>query len=83
MVSLVEEWKDVEDYAHQCRYGYYQLRDAVDGTEIRVLVGRLCYIHAFEKNDDMQLKRIINFCKIQGFIKVLGNIPDELFFPSH
>ena len=83
MVNLVEDWADVEDYAHQCRQGYYQMRDAVDGVEIRVLVGRLGYINVFKDSDDTQLKRINNFCKIQGFIKVLGNIPDELFFPSH
>jgi len=83
MASLVEDWKEVEDYAQQCRYGYYQTRDAVDGTEIRVLVGRLGYVHVFEKNDDTQLRRIIHFCKTEGFIKVLGNIPDEIFFPSH
>jgi len=83
MVNLVEEWTDVEDYAHQCRYGYYQTRDAIDGTEIRVLVGRLGYIHVFKDSNDTQLKRIIDFCRAEGFIKVLGNIPEELFFPSH
>ncbi len=83
MVNLVEEWADVEEYAHQCRHGYYQTRDAVDGTEIRVLVGRLGYIHVFDNKDETQLKRIINFCKTEGFIKVQGNIPDELFFPPH
>ena len=83
MVNLVEEWSDVEDYAYQCRYGYYQVRDAADGTEIRVSVGRLGYIHAFKDPNDTQLTRIITFCKTQGFIKILGSIPNELFFQPH
>ena len=83
MVNLVEEWTDVEDYAHRCRYGCYQIREAVDGTEIRVLVGRLGYIQVFKDSNDTQLKRIIDFCKAEGFIKILGNVPDELFFPTH
>jgi hypothetical protein len=80
LVNLVEEWADVEEYAQECRHGYYQTRDAVDGTEIRVHVGRLGYVHVFKDANDPQLKRVINFCKAEGFIKILGNISDELFF---
>ena len=80
MANLVEEWRDVEDYAQLCRHGYYQTRDAVDGTEIRVLVGRLGYIHVFKDSNDTQLKRIIDFCKAEDFIKVHGSISDEFFF---
>lgn len=80
MVNLVEEWADIEDYAQRCRYGCYQMRDTVDGAEIRVLVGRFGYLHVFKDSNDEQLKRIINFCKAEGFIKILGNVPDEQFF---
>jgi hypothetical protein len=25
----------------------------------------------------------LEFCKMEGFIKVLGNVPDDLFFSVH
>jgi len=80
MVNLVEDWKELEDYSRWCRYGCYQTREASDGMEVRVVVGRFGYIKAFEDPGDKLLKRIVNFCEAEGFIKIVGNVPDELFF---
>lgn len=82
MVSLVEAWEDIEEYAKFCRYGAYQTRETLDGVEIRVVVGKFGYVKIFRDSQDQNLKRILNFCKAEGFIKVLGNVPDELFFTS-
>ena len=82
MVNLVEDWADIEDYAQRCRYGSYQTRETVDGTEIRVHVGKFGYIHVFQDPEDQQLQRIIKFCRAEDFIKILGNIPDEQLFQS-
>jgi len=82
-VNLVEEWESLEEYAHWCRYGAYQTRDTVDGVEVRVVVGKFGYVNTFKNQQDQLLKRILGFCKTEGFINVLGSIPDELFFTSH
>mgnify|MGYP001060489102 CR=1 FL=1 len=82
MVNLVEDWSDLEEYAKWCRYGAYQTRDGVDGIEVRVRVGQFGYFEIFKEEQDQQLKRILKFCESEGFIKVSGNIPDELFFTS-
>lgn len=83
MVNLVEDWESLEEYAQWCRYGAYQTRDVVDGVEIRVTMGRFGYVKTFKDPQDQLLKRILGFCKAEGFIKVMGSIPDELFFTSH
>ena len=83
LVSLVESWEDLEEYANWCRHGAYQLRETVDGVEIRVVVGRYGYLKNFKDLQDPALKRILGFCRTEGFVKVLGSVPDELFFASH
>lgn len=83
MVNLVEDWESLEDYARWCRYGAYQTRDAVDGLEIRVVVGKFGFVKTFKDSQDPLLKRILSFCKAEGFIKVSGSVPEELFFTSH
>jgi len=79
----VESWEDIEEYANWCRYGAYQTREIMDGVEIRVVVGRFGYKKSFKDVQDQALKRILGFCKSGGFIKVLGNVPDDLFFTTH
>ena len=83
MVNLVESWEDIEAYAKWCRYGSYQMREASDGTEIRVVIGRFGYQRTFKDPQDPLLKSILDFCKAEGHIKVVGNIPDDLFFSFH
>ena len=80
MTNIVEEWSSLEDYAKRCRYGCYQIRETIDGREVRVLVGRFGYIKTFKDPKDPQLQRIVSFCESEGYIKVCGNIPDEQFF---
>lgn len=55
----------------------------MDGVEVCVVVGKFSYMKRFKDAQDERLKRILGFCKAEGFIKVLRNIPDELFFSSH
>jgi hypothetical protein len=83
LTSLVESWEDIEEYTKWCRYGSYQTRGTADGVEVRVTVGRFGYVQTFREKDDPLLERVIRFCKAEGFIKVLGNVPDELFFAAH
>ena len=83
LVSLVESWEDLEEYAKWCRYGSYQTRETVSGIEIRVVIGRFGYINTFKDTNDPVLNHILGFCKVEGFIKVLGNIPDDLFYSLH
>jgi hypothetical protein len=83
LVSLVESWEDLEEYAKWCRYGSYQTRETIVGIEIRVVIGRFGYAKDFKDKQDPLLSRILDFCKTEGFIKVLGNVPDEFFFSLH
>jgi len=82
MVYLTSDWDAFEGYARNCRVGTYQIRDHVDGKELRVKAGRLGYIDVFELTDEVEHKaydQILEFCRIQGFIQVFGSIDDEVF----
>lgn len=83
MVSLVESWEDLEEYAKWCRTGAYQTRETVAGIEVRIVTGRFGYVTSFKDEQDPVLSHILSFCKAEGFIKVLGNVPDDLFFSPH
>lgn len=80
MVNLVSEWRDLEEYAKRCRHGYYQIRDSLDGVEVRVLAGKLGYIKTYRDPKDPELRRITDFCESEGFIKICGIVPDDRFF---
>jgi hypothetical protein len=77
---LVEEWDSLEEYAQCCRIGAYQLKDAVDGLELRVKVGRLGFVRTFKNAEDPLFNRILSFCNLRGFYKIQGHVDDELFF---
>ena len=80
MVNLVEDWSYIVDQTKWCRYGIYQVREVLDGIEVRVKVGNFGFRKTFKNREDEELKRIIDFCKHEGFIKTLGSLPDEYFF---
>jgi len=82
LVNLVEDWEDIEDQTKWCRYGVYQIRETVDGVEVRVRIGQFGYKKTFQNKEDQQLTRIMEFCKQEDFIKVLGTVPDDFFFSS-
>jgi len=82
-VHLVENWSDIEEYARWCRYGAYQIRRAVDGIEVRVVVGKFGYIKVFKSENDELLNRILSFCTNEGFIKIVASIPEDLLFTVH
>jgi len=82
LVNIVEDWENIEDQTKWCRYGIYQIHEELDGVEVRVRVGQFGYKKTFQSKDDKELNRILDFCKHEGFIKVLGTVPDEFFFSS-
>ena len=83
MVDLVKHWDDIEEHAKWCRHGAYQVRETIDGVEVRVVVGRYGYINTFNDENDELFKRIIKFCKNERFVEILSSIPAEIFFASH
>ncbi len=83
MVSLVESWEDLEEYAKWCRTGAYQMRESGEGIELRVVVGKYGFVKSFKESQDPLFSHILEFCETEGFIKVLGNVPDEFFFSQH
>ena len=79
MVSLVEDWEVLEDYAGDKR-GLYQVLGDAEAVEIRVAISRLGFKKEFDNKGDMLLNRILSFCKSRKFIKISENIRDEFFF---
>ena len=82
MVNVVKDWNQMEEYAEFCRIGQYQVTQTLDGTEVRVFVGRFGYIKTFKDPKDPDLNRILEFCIRNNFIEVISNIPDEQFFKT-
>ena len=86
MVHILESWEEFEDYARNLKNGAYQIRKTADGEEIRVAAGRYGFIKEFKVKEDGEFEdkelhnRILNFCKYQGFKKVIKEIPTEQFF---
>jgi len=85
MVFLTRQWESFKDYAINCRVGTFQLKETVDGHEIRVRAGRLGLVKEFkliqngEHEKEELLQEILAFCGVQGFVKVIGSLSDELF----
>ena len=80
MVHVLDDWDALKDYAAYCRYGCYQTRDLGDeDEEIRVMVGRFGYLATFKK-EDPKLKEILSFCTRQGFLQIVRETGEELFF---
>ena len=76
------DWTAFESYAENCRVGTYQIKEHVDGVEIRVRAGRLGYVCVFKLADETQRQhhnRIVKFCQTQGFVKVEYTLQDEVF----
>ena len=82
MVNVVKDWSQMEEYAEYCRIGQYQVLETLDGTEVRVLVGRFGYVCLFEDPKSPDLERIVRFCKRSNFVEVRDNIPEEQFFKT-
>jgi uncharacterized protein YacL (UPF0231 family) len=82
---LVEEWEDLADYARALPKSIkagssYQLRKSKNGVEIKVRVCRYGYSKEFKDEDDVELIKILAFCKVEEFIKVIASTPTDLFF---
>ena len=85
MVFLTSDWKNCKGYFENCRVGTFQLRETVDGHELRIRAGRLGFIREFKLESEGKhekeefLQEIMTFCGIQGFVEVTGSMSDELF----
>ena len=85
MVDLVEDWEDLAEYTRALPKSIkagssYQLRKSKHGVEIKVRVCKYGYSQEFKDEDDVELIKILAFCKVEEFIKVTGSTPTELFF---
>jgi len=79
LADLVEDWKDLEDYAGY-KQGFYQILEDSEATEIRVTVGKLGFKKEFKNKEDTLLNQILAFCKSKKYIKISQSIRDEFFF---
>jgi hypothetical protein len=83
LVNIVEDWKDLIDYAGKAAYQTaraYQTFEDKGKTILRILVGRYGYQKEFADPNDPSLKEIINKCDVYGFLNVSTTIPDDDFF---
>jgi len=78
------DWPAFEDYARNCKVGFYMISDDVGGRKrVRVRTGKLAYDETFDLKDpdhSAMYNAILEFCRIQGFIRVEGCIAEEVFF---
>jgi len=79
LADLVEDWKDLEEYAGY-KQGFYQILEDSEATEIRVTVGRLGFKKEFKNKEDTLLNQVLAFCKSKKYIKISHSIRDEFFF---
>ena len=91
MVFLTFDWEGFKAYAQNCRLGTWQVKETLEGLEVRVRAGRLGFkahlVGALDSGEpkfaDAQTEKlyneIIEFCKLQGFTNVVGSIPDDQF----
>ena len=79
MADLVEDWKDLENYAGY-KQGFYQILEDGEATEIRVTVGRLGFRKEFKNKEGTLLNQILTFCRARKYIKINGSVRDEFFF---
>jgi len=82
MVNVTHDWGAFTKYSEHCRVGTYSVQDHQKGKEIRVSAGRLGYIAILDEANETQkqiMDEILNWCEIQGFIRIEGTITDELF----
>lgn len=80
MVDLVKDWRMLEEYAEGCRVGAFQVREVVEGWEVRVHVGRFGFVKTFKDEKDGELAHIRKFCEKAGFVEITGSVDDSLFF---
>ncbi|MDR1992982.1 MAG: hypothetical protein LBQ98_05745 [Nitrososphaerota archaeon] len=79
MVNLVEEWEILETYTGE-KLGFYQLIDRDGKIEIRVTTGKIGFKKDYPCIDDVELTRILLFCKRRQFIQIHKTIQDNNFF---
>jgi hypothetical protein len=79
LVSLVEDWEVLEEYAGD-KQGYFQVLANDRSVEVRVAMGRLGFRKEFDNNADPLLTRVLAFCKARRYIRVSETVRDELFF---
>jgi hypothetical protein len=48
--------------------------------EIKVRVGKFGYVNKFKDPEDPELIKIEAFCRVEGFYKIQGCVPDEFFY---
>lgn len=61
------------------KIGSYQFKKSSEGAEIKVCVFKFGYIKKFKDAEDLDLIKILAFCKAEGLLKVQGRFSDELF----
>jgi len=84
MVLLrTSDWKKFEEYARNCKRGFYQISADADGVRVRVQVRQLCFEKVYDTTkteQEKKCKRVTDFCDYQGYIPIEGSIAEEVFF---
>jgi len=79
MVELVERFQDFIEIADHHRIGVYQVIEEPKSVEVRIRAGRYGYVGSYER-ENPELKTVLKYCEVKGFIKIRGIIRDEAFF---
>ena len=82
MTFVTFDWEAFKAYAENCHVGTFQVKQVMEGTEIRVRAGRLGYVGVFNLDDPYQrqaYERIRRFCTLQQYVPVEKSVDDDLF----
>jgi hypothetical protein len=79
MVNIVDDWNVFKEYTGE-KIGFYQTLQVDNGTEIRVLTGKIGFKKQFENKDNAELAQIKEFCQNHRFIRIVYNIREDTFF---
>jgi len=79
MVAVTYDWDSFKAYAEHCRVGTYSIHDEIgENKEIRVKAGKLGFKSVLNPQSEWY-KEILEWCRVQGYIKIEEAVSDELF----
>ncbi len=82
MTFITFDWDGFRGYAENCHVGTYQVKQVVEGTEVRVRAGKLGFVGVYNLDVAEQRRAyelILQFCVLQQFISVERSVDDSQF----
>ena len=79
-VYVIDDFEYFKECSRNARLKMWQRVMTADGVELRMRAGSVGFKKVFKDSDDPELKRIMDFIEIEGFVKVVESVKDDSFF---